>query len=352
MENKILFTENNYTIREHTGITPQAIEFFESIAWGNEGAIYENRNTRNHIRLLHNPMLLAIHEDEEIRATGVYCETPVTVDEMEFNCKYFKYVASSKKIRGKGVMKRYMAKIMTLIRNDESAKTIYFACVERANKPSYKLLSGGGYVNVGTVKTVGFSRFFPKTSPSIEQVKSQKDQKEVLKILKNEYKSHALVQFNSIFMKDNYYVIRENDEIVAGCQYHRGHWVINQMTGFIGKIVMNVVPLIPILNQVFNPKRFEFLTFEGIYFKAGYEDKLHTLFEHLLAKENLKSAMYWMGETCPVRGRIEKAGKQGLIHTFIKDNDVIVMAAFENMDKAEIQAVHNQPLFASGFDYT
>jgi RimJ/RimL family protein N-acetyltransferase len=352
MENKILFTEDDYTIKQHSGIPKQAIDFFERTAWGSEGAVYENKNTKNHINLLHKPMLLAIHEKEKIQGTAVFCNTPVTVYNKPFNCNYVKYFASSKEIRGKGVMKRFSIEIMTLIRNNEAAKTIYFACIERANKGSYRVVESAGYTNVGTVKTVGFSRFFPKKNVAVEQITSKKDQNTVLELLKKTYKSHALVQFNSIFMKDNYYVIRENNEIVAGCQYHRGHWVINKMAGLIGKFVMNIVPIIPLLNQIFNPKRFEFLTFEGIYFKNGHEDKLHTLFEHLLAKEELKSAMYWMAATCPIRAKIEKAGQQGLIHAFIKDNDVIVMAAFENMSEAEIQAVHEQPLFASGFDYT
>ena len=38
------------------GETAKAIEFFERTAWGSEGAIYQNRNTQNHINLLHNPM--------------------------------------------------------------------------------------------------------------------------------------------------------------------------------------------------------------------------------------------------------------------------------------------------------
>lgn len=352
MENKILFSEGNYTIKQHSGISSKAIDFFEQTAWGGEGAVYENRNTKDHIHLLQKPMLLAIHENDLIQGTAVFCNKSVTVAAHRFNCNYVKYVALSKAIRGKGLAKRYSIKIMSLIRNNEAAKTIYFAYVERANKSSYKVVQTAGYKSIGTIKTMGFSRFFPKSQRNIEKVVSNEDKKKVLLLLQNQYQTHALVHFDSIFMNDNYYVIRKNNEIVAGCQYHRGHWVINRMKGLTGKLILKVVPLIPILNKVFNPKRFEFLTFEGIYLKAGYEAELHMIFEHLLAKEKLKSAMYWLGETCPIRAKIEKIGKHGLIHSFIKDNDVEVMAAFENMNDDEIKAVQDLPLFISGFDCT
>ena len=130
--------------------------------------------------------------------------------------------------------------------------------------------------------------------------------------------------------------ILEKDQIVAGCQYHRVHWVINDMKGLSGKIIMNVVPRIPILNKLFNPKCFEFLAFEGIYFKPGYEHKLHSLFEGLLAREKLKSAMFWMGKSCPIRKQIMINGNLGMIHSFIKDSDVEVMASFKNMTEIEI----------------
>ena len=36
-------------------------------------------------------------------------------------------------------------------------------------------------------------------------------------------------------MHDHYYVLRENGEIVAGCQYHRVHWVVQKMKGVFAK---------------------------------------------------------------------------------------------------------------------
>jgi len=351
MQKDVLFTEGEYSIHRYDGIPEEALRFLDSIAWGSEGAVFEHKNTEEHIRQLHNPMLLAIFEGNEIRGTAVFCNTPVTVDGNTFNCFYIRYFASSKLIRGKGVMKHFSIKVMELIRENEMQKTVYFACIERGNKGSYKVVESAGYKEIGTIKTMGFSRYFPKTKKSISQVRSIDEKAEILNLLKKRYMQHALVQFNSIFFQDDYYVIRENNEIVAGCQFHRVHWVVNKMPGFSGKVIMNVVPHIPILKGLFNPKRFEFLAFEAIYFKPGKVDKLYELFEGLLAKEKLKSSIFWMGATCPLRESIVKKSRLGLIHSFIKDSDVFILSAFQNMSTSEVDSIKSQPLFASAFDY-
>ncbi|PHN02491.1 GNAT family N-acetyltransferase [Flavilitoribacter nigricans] len=351
MEKDILYREGNFHIRRYSGIPEDALTFLDRIAWGNEGAVYEHKNTEEHIRQLHRPSLIAIYEGEEIRGTAAFCNTPVGANGREFNCFYIRYFASSPAIRGKGVMKNFSIKVMELIREREAAKTVYFACIERDNRGSYRVVESAGYTNIGTIKTMGFSRFFPRLSPRVDTLGSVAERETVLNLLRKHYRGHALVQFNALFLNDDYYVIREGDEIVAGCQYHRVHWVVNRMKGMMGKVIMNVVPLVPLLNQLFNPRRFEFLAFEGIYCKPGYEDRLQELFESLLAQEGLKSSMFWMGETCPHRIAIERYGNPGLIHTFIKDSDVYILAAFQNMDESEIQLVKDSPLYASAFDY-
>jgi len=351
MKKEILFNDGVYSIQRHHGIPEEAFGFLESIAWGNEGAIYEHKNTEEHIKLIKKPMLLGIFEGKQIRATAIFSMTSVTTNGKQFNCNYVRYFASSKEIRGKGVMKKFSIKVMELIREDEKEKTIYFACIERANKSSYKVVESAGYSPIGTVKTMGFSRFFPKFNKKITQISSREEQGEVLSLLSKKYEQHALVQFDALFLHDNYFVIRENGQIVAGCQYHRAHWVVNNMKGVTGKIIMNLVPVIPILNKLFNPKRFEFLAFEGIYFKPGYEDQLYSLFEGLLAKEKLKSSMFWMGNSCPVREKILLKGKLGMIHSFIKNSDVEIMASFKNMNETEISSFKSQPIYASAFDY-
>ena len=61
--------------------------------------------------------------------------------------------------------------------------------------------------------------------------------------------------------------------------------------------------------------------------------------------------MFWLGKTSPIRKSILAKGKLGMIHTFLKDSDVEVLASFKNIDKTEIESLRSKPIFASAFDY-
>ena len=351
MKKKLLFSDGSYSIWRHSGIPLEAISFLDNISWGNSGAVYEHKNTKERILSLHNPTLIAIHEGEKIQATGVFCNTYISAGNAKYNCYYIRYFAASKEIRGKGIIKHLAVKVMTMIRDNETEKTVFMACIEKGNKASYKTVSNAGYKEIGKVKTNGFSRFFPQANRNMEQVKTDAVRNEVMVLLQKEYHEYAIVQFNSIFLRDNYYVIRKNGEIVAGCQYHRAHWVINNMPGLMGMVIMNIVPMVPFLNKLFNPKSFEFLGYEGIYVKPGHEKDLMRLFEGLLAKEKLNSAMFWFSEECELRKNILKNCKLGLIHSFVKNSDILILTSFHSLDKSEIVNLMSRPLYASAFDY-
>ena len=281
MTDKILFKEGIYHLKKYREIPKTAIEFLDSISWGNEGAVYENLKIKEHILRIFNPTLYALQDNDRIVSTAMFSNTMVSVKSKSYNCFYIKYFAASPELRGKGITTKVSKRVMELVKEEAREKSIYFASIESANKRSYNVVQNAGYREIGKIRTIGFSRFFPKAKP-IEQIRGKNEKEEILSFLKDLYKNHVLVQFNSIFLKDQYYVIREKGKIVAGCQYHRGHWKINKMKGFFTKLMMRSLAYIPLLRKVFNPKKFEFLVFEGIYVEKGKEERLFELFESLL----------------------------------------------------------------------
>lgn len=212
-------------------------------------------------------------------------------------------------------------------------------------------MENAGYKPIGLLTVNAFSRFFPKTDKRVERIKTDDEKKEVMDLLRKQYSNHSLVHFNYIFAGDNYFVIRDKDEIVAGCQFHSGQWKINQMPGVSGKIIMNVLPHTPLINRLFNPKKFQFLAIEGIYFKEGHIHTLLQLLEGLLFQEKINAALFWFAEDCPFRAALLKTGKLGLLHSFVKNSGAKVMASYKNMSDEEIKLVEAHPQFASAFDY-
>jgi hypothetical protein len=351
VERVLLYTENEYTVWKFTGVPADVVDFFKRIRWGSEGAVYERKNINELLPLLHQANLVAVYKGDEIQATAIFCKSDVTVNGEHFVCEYIRYFAASDEIRGRKLIKHFAGKVMALVREGEQSKTIYIGCVEKGNIRSYKVVENAGYKPIGVLTVNAFSRFFPKADTRITRVTSVLEMNEVMKLLDAQYKHHALVHFNYIFLNDNYFVIRDRGEIVAGCQFHRAQWKINQMPGLSGKIIMNVLPITPLINKIFNPTHFEFLAIEGIYFMPGHENTLHQLIEGLLYQEKLNSALFWFAEDCPYRKAILANGNLGLLHQFVKKSGTFVMASYKNMTDEEIKLVESHPQFASAFDY-
>lgn len=352
MNKELILQAGEISIWRYHEVLPEVSEFLASVSWGNEGAVYEHKDIREHVKYINRPELIVVQENEKILGTVVFCNVRVGCGFAKYNCYYVRYFAASNEIRGKGLMKQYASKVMELIRKDEPEKTIYYACIEEGTKASYHVVENAGYEFVGKMKTHGFSRFFPKPDEGLEQVLTETERKNVIALLEKQYEEYSLVQFNYIFLHDMYFVFRENGEIVVGCQAHRIHWAVNSMAGIAGKLIQRLSPYIPFVNRIFNSRKFEFLAFEGIYCKPGYETKLMKLFEAVIAKECLHSGMFWLGENCPLRSRLIKHDKLGLLHSFVNNSGAYIMASYSQLNGDEVNDFKSRPMYASAYDFT
>lgn len=351
MNRKLIFTDPPYSIWREPGVPPAARELLEHTVIGSAGVQYEHRTRDRIIPLLTGPSTIYVTKEEELLAMVVFCRNQIATTGQRFESEYVRYFAAGPGIRGRGIVKKLSAQLMDAVREGEKEKTVFFGVIERGNKASYKVTSSVGYRPIGKIKTVGFSRFFPKKSRRMEKLENEPEKEAMLALLTDYYHDYALVHFDFIFLNEGYFVIRENGVIVAGAQLHLGNWVVRRMPGLLGKILMRAIPHIPVLNCLFNPKDFRFASFEGIYCKEGYEDTLFELFEGLLAKYGLKSAIFWMAENSPLYQRIIARGKLGVLHAFVKDADTQVMASFRNMLPEEEQLFEEHPVYACALDY-
>lgn len=350
-DKSLVLADEHFTIWKYKGVPEEVISFFEETNWGSAGAVYERKNSSELVRQLKDPYLFAIQNESQIVGTAVFCHTRPYVKRTPLNCYIIRYFAAGAAIQGKKLIKHYAGKVMELVRQEETEKTIYIGCVEKGNIRSFKVVENAGYEVLGVQSVNAFSRFFPKAQPDIEPISRPDEKAEVLHLLEDYYQDHVLTHFDYLFLNNHYFVIREQGKIIAGCQYHRAHWAINNMPGIMGKIIMNVLPRLPFINKLYNPKKFEFLAFEGIHFKPGHEKTLHRLFEGLLHREQLHSALFWMGETCPYRQKLVAYGNLGILNSFVKDSGVYIMTSYRNMSEEEIQKLKSGPLHASSFDY-
>ncbi|HKK76886.1 MAG TPA: GNAT family N-acetyltransferase [Saprospiraceae bacterium] len=351
-ESRTLITEQGpYQIWVEEGISPFIVNFLKTVRLGTDGAVYRHYDTEDRIAHIEQPYTAYATEGEKFVACMVMSRIETWQGDQPLDSYYIRYFSAHPDYRGKGITKE-----MSLLFIDAFVKTLpqgtlLYGVLEGGNSRSIKIVEKVGFEDRKPVRTIGFSRFFPKGSKRIERITTEAEREEVLNLLEDFYADYAIRHFQNVFQKDRYYVIREKGEILAGLQVHKTVWKVESMPGLSGKIMLNVLPRLPLVNKMFNPRHFEFITFEGIYYKSGEEAALYELIEGLLAQEKLKSAVFWLAEDAPLAKMILERGKLGLIHRFVKDAGTFIAYNTTNLSEEQLEQLLRYPPYISSFDF-
>lgn len=342
--------EAGLTLSKEQGIPPEVVAFLESVTWGTDGALYEHLDTADHIRRLADPYLLLLRKEGEIAMTAIFSRRIGRTGHLELPFYFVRYFAASPIIRGTGIIKRYGPAMMSGIREGETSKTVFMGIIEAGNHRSMKVATAAGQKPIATIHTVGFSRFFPKDDPRVHPI--QEDEKELIRgLIDGQYSGHSMVHHHTLFDRTGYFVLEVDGEIVAGAQVQEGNWRMRGMPGLMGRLVMKVLPRLPLLRRIFNPNDFRFLSFEYIYLKPGHEKALYRLLEALLHRFGRNSALLWFDERAPLYHTFRKRGRLGIIDRFTRGTKVYIMASFVHLTPEEEDLVADKPWFTTGFDF-
>lgn len=338
------------TVTKEQGISPEVKTFLESIEWGSDGAVYQRHDMSERLYSLPDPYLILLKDKDRIAGTAVFNKRIGSTDHVQLPFYYVCFFASSPHIRGKGLIKKYGAHFMTKIREDEAVPAVYMGVIERGNHSSFKVSQNAGYAVISWLKTVGFSRFFPKKDTRFRKARPD-EYPSIRHILSATYSDHALVHFTHLFMREDYFVLEEDGQLIAGLQAHPARWEIQRMPGLLGKVSMKVLPHLPWIKRLYNPKDFRFLSFEGLFYPDGRVDILHRLIESTLAEKGIHTALLFLDERAPLYKALLRHRKLGLVHQFTKAADARIVASLEKIDAGTAEKLRQWPWYTTGFDY-
>jgi hypothetical protein len=353
MEGEIIFKDEEFYLIKKLQFTDEIIDLFDSTIWGEKGALYEHKDTKTRLAQIRQPVQVELRsvESDELAGTCVLVNRTVNVRDKEFDFYFMRYLVAGKKYRGKGILRRYAGLAMGRLHPETERPTVYIGIVEEFNSKSMNLVKSAGYVQIAAVKTLSFSRFFPKLYKTVTQVSNDTEKNEIRDLLNAHYYNHSLYHQENIFLNNEYYYIRKDGEIVAGLQAYPALWVVKKLPGWSGKIMHNIIPYIPLINKVFNPRKFEFLAYDGIFYKNGHLEDLYSLCEHVLAKNNLKSSLFWLDERSKSCQELLKFGKLGLLHKSGAATHSFIMMRFHNVSEEDKKLFFELPVYQSGFDF-
>lgn len=234
---------------------------------------------------------------------------------------------------------------------DEKGKSILYAFVESKNERSKNLIQKTGYEYIRSFLTMAFSRFNPRPDIRVS-VASMSEYSEISAELRTFYKDYSFYFDQFAFHNDSYYVLRESGRIVAGVSAVPTEYVIKNVPGVWGWIMMRVLPFTPFFRRLFEPGLFRFISLGSIFYLPGREDALAPLFESVCAATGLNTCLTWADDRGPLYDALRTRVKMGALNRILNAKPGLVYARFINYTEEEKEPFYDAPAFIAGFDFS
>lgn len=233
----------------------------------------------------------------------------------------------------------------------EKDKHIMYAFLESMNERSKNLVQQAGYEYIRSFLTVAFSRFSPVADPRV--IKLNNDEKPGMKdLLRTFYKDYSFFTDEYAFFEDKYYVLKENNEIIAGVCAIPTSYKVYDVPGIWGWVMMKVLPKVPYYRRLFKPGEFRYLVFDAIYYKKGREEALAKLFESACASEGFNTGLTWLDDRSILFDSMRTEVPLGALNRMLNAKPGLVYARFVNLTEAEKNRFYDAPAYISGFDFS
>ncbi|WP_339811140.1 hypothetical protein [uncultured Imperialibacter sp.] len=316
--------------------------------------MYQHLQAAEKYTIITQPFFVSLVRRSKVIATCCFCKREASnrgVVGESYYVRYFTFHPSLRKLGDKyierpqedGVLRREIRSLLSGADFEAKAPHFFYAYIDGGNVRSEAFVKSFGFEKVGSFVSLVFSRFNPRLSKNIKKL-SPDEWGDFKPMLLRFYSDHVLVTDENLFYKENYFVVREQGEIVAGIQANPENWRVHDMPGKAGKVMINVFPKVRLLSKIFHPN-YRFVTIEGVYYRPGHEKKLATLLTHALAANGVYSAVICIDPTSRLYPVMQSLGL-GLVSKLRKPKRVDVVVKSNGVDLATMKG----PVYVSAFD--
>jgi L-amino acid N-acyltransferase YncA len=347
VKKSVIYQEGLFTITVDKTFDNIILALLGKTIYGTKGPKYQHTGQKIKLQDLKNPIFFTLREQGE--TIGFYClsEREILIGTEKHLGYYGRYLAVDEKYQGNGFGKLLKKKAVEYVESNSISPSVLYSYIEENNTRSFNISQKMGFETISTLETVLFSRLYPKADNRVARI-DEVELAEILEKLELQYSHTILRTFENINYQNNYFVLKENGRIVAGLQANPTRWKIVEMGGVGGKILLNVLPHIPILKRLINPQKHDFVAIEGIFIETGADELLYSLIEGALHHFSVTSAL------------IELDSKSSILEIFKKKQNLGLLNAFKNEIKTHVMIKSfncNLPIshgeaYVSSFDFT
>jgi hypothetical protein len=344
MENIIFKSMNIYICVSDTA-NEESKNLIENTSFGNKGFKYQHAGVRDKIVNLKNPTFFYLYSDNTLIGFYGLCRRKVNFLSLKnVDAFYGRYLTIIPNYYQQGYGKLLKKEAIKYIESHYE-NPIFYSYIEQNNIHSLQISKNEGFLSKALIKSLVFFRFFPRKSSHVSIIQPHELPK-IKTLLNSSYQKHSLFLLENIGYQGNYFVYKENEEIIAGIQANPVLWNILKIEGILGKM-LKIIKYIPLLNKIISEK-YKFLAIEGVYIKETHEqsDVLYRLLEGVLAHFQYNSALLQLDETDKLAIKINSEKKLGLLSKLNHPVTTHLMVKASNI------ALPNECVYISSFDFT
>ena len=347
---EIIYKDNsrNLLIRRSDTYSPEFLALLERTIWGSGGLKYSINGMAEILNRIQTPHFLTLEENGKPIGVLNLIQKTTRLRGRDYPAVYSYGLAIDATKRGKGYGTLLAEQALHYGLGKIGERGIYYGYVESDNIHSLKAIQKVGRKSIGLYHSLIISRFNPKHANYLTKLQESEKQK-LIQLLYGQYGNHSLVDFGQSVKAEDYYVLTQGDEIIAGLQCEKNHLTIKYLPGSGGFFLLKLMPYIPILRSLIPDGNFHFLALGNIFVKPGHEPKLFKLIEAVLAKYQHNFGMIYMDKRSPVYQRLERERKFGIFNSLV-NVPVHVMAYLKGFTETEMAEIQQQPIYISIMD--
>lgn len=322
------------------------VDLLTSVSLGTNGTIYRHLNTENRIAEIDNPLFLSFRRNNRALGNITFCKRG-----SDWYIRYFAFdqlvqssgqqkSKSGKKKGVKGEIESFFAQVLE--GKAESDVNTLYAYIDPRNEKSLWMAEQFEFEHLRSISTQTFSRLRPRYNSDLVELEwsDVKDQ------LCKEYQFHRFFHTETT-SRGPIFGIKKHGEIVAFTKITLAEWEIKRLPGRMGSVLVRILPKIPILNRLINPKNHAFIVPEAVYVKGGDPKLMEQLFEGILAHYQRNLMIWWVDDEDFLYRKVKRKIRWGILNRILGVNKVNLMVRSSSKPNME----DHTPAYICGIDF-
>ncbi len=322
--------------------TKEIIALLSKTTLGTNGAKYRHLDTPERIYQVDNPLFLALQWRDKVLGNITFCRR-----KKAWYIRYFAFEEAFQ-ARGKSNKKkkdsRFKLGLEAFFQEQlaSGAVEVFYAYIDPKNARSKWMSEQFGFRVAGQLVTQSYSRLAPKKSQRFELLS---DWKVIKPNIEERYAAHQFYRSSPNVTLPYYGICDEQGQVLASGKFTKVSWKIERFPGKLGNILIKLIPFIPWVNRLIQPKKHTFLTPEGLFVLNHDPALLKELFDSALSSENCNMLVWWVDEKDPLYLQTHQRISWGILNRIIGKPKVDIVVR-----ERETRLSSEKPFYVAALD--